>query len=199
MSRTRADDRSAKAPRHGTATSACATSPARRATTGACAFIIAYRTNHRIIKSGTDFRDLSSATLNLSAPDDNAIRRRVIDTMTGKHHYVVPSSPTSPAVDKLVNKLLGSVTKTLSQPVCFSITPFDARSEVVRTRESSLGNWTADVLLHAYDESLVDKKIVITKNPDHDSKLTISSGEHTGFGLVPGSAQATQSEVRSSS
>lgn len=75
-----------------------------------------------------------------------------------------------------MNKLLSSVTKTLSQPVCFSITPFDARSEVVRTRESSLGNWTADVLLHAYDESLVDKKIVVTKNPDHDSKLTISSG-----------------------
>lgn len=79
-----------------------------------------------------------------------------------------------------MNKLLSSVTKTLSQPVCFSITPFDARSEVVRTRESSLGNWTADVLLHAYDESLVDKKIVITKNPEHDSKLTISSGKKLG-------------------
>lgn len=56
------------------------------------------------------------------------------------------------------------------------ITPFDARSEVVRTRESALGNWTADVLLHAYDESLFDKKIVISKNPKFDPKTTVASG-----------------------
>lgn len=110
-----------------------------------------------LIKSGTDFRDLSEATLALSPPNENAVRRRVITSLTGKHHYVLPTSPTSPALDKLVSNLLQSVTKTLSQPVCYTITPFDARSEVVRTQESALGNWAADVLLHAYDESLVEK------------------------------------------
>lgn len=110
-----------------------------------------------LIKSGTDFRDLSEANLALSPPNDNAVRRRVVTALTGKHHYVIPTSPTSPQLDKLVHNLLQSVTKTLSQPVCYTLTPFDARSEVVRTEESALGNWAADVLLHAYDESLVEK------------------------------------------
>ncbi|BEJ13733.1 hypothetical protein CspHIS471_0309070 [Cutaneotrichosporon sp. HIS471] len=113
----------------------------------------------RLIKSGTDFRDLSEATLELSPPNENAVRRRVITSLTGKHHYVTPASPTSPELDKLVKNLLESVTKTLHQPVCYTITPFDARSEIVRTQESALGNWAADVLLHAYDESLVEKNV----------------------------------------
>ncbi|TXT08774.1 hypothetical protein VHUM_02902 [Vanrija humicola] len=109
-----------------------------------------------IIKSGTDFRDLSSAVLGLSAPNPNAIRRRTIASLTGKHHYVVPSSPTNVEMERLIDSLLASVQETLGKPVCFSLSPFDARSEIVRTRESSLGNWVADVLLHAYDESLVE-------------------------------------------
>lgn len=37
------------------------------------------------------------------------------------------------------------------------MTPFDARSEIVRTQETGLGNWVADVLIHAYAESLLEK------------------------------------------
>lgn len=128
-----------------------------------------------LIKSGTDFRDLSEATLALSPPNDNVVRRRVITSLTGKHHYVLPTSPTSPELDKLVANLLQSVSKTLSEPVCYTITPFDARSEVVRTQESSLGNWAADVLLHAYDESLVEKNSRI-KFEKEDSTQTETEG-----------------------
>lgn len=120
-----------------------------------------------LIKSGTDFRDLSSATLVLSPPNDGAVRRRLITSMTGQHHYVVPSSPGSPQMDQLVKSLLADVTQALSQPVCYTLTPFDARSEVVRTRESALGNWVADVLLHAYDESLAEgSRIEFEKEQD---------------------------------
>lgn len=109
-----------------------------------------------LIKSGTDFRDLTSANLELSPVNDKAIRRRTITALTGKHNYVLPSSASSPEVDKLVNSLLNTVSKTLNKSVCYSLTTFDARSEIIRTRESSLGNWAADVLLHAYDESLAE-------------------------------------------
>lgn len=112
-------------------------------------------TTHRLIKSGTDFRDLSSAVLTLSEPTD-AIRRRTITSLKGKHHYILPSSPSSAPFDEMLKKLLSSVSKTLSQPVCFTLTPFDARSEIVRTQETGLGNWLADVLLHAYAESALD-------------------------------------------
>lgn len=50
--------------------------------------------------------------------------------------------------------LLSTVSGTLSKPVCFTLTPFDARSEMVRTRETALGNWIADILMNAYAESL---------------------------------------------
>jgi len=115
-------------------------------------------TNFSLIKSGTDFRDLTSAYLELSPPDDTAVRRRTVTALRGKHNYVTPSMPSSPDVDQLIMRLLATVNKTLGQSVCYTLTPFDARSEVVRTRESSLGNWAADVLLHAYDEALVERK-----------------------------------------
>ncbi|RXK38756.1 hypothetical protein M231_03932 [Tremella mesenterica] len=108
-----------------------------------------------LIKSGTDFRDLSSATLSLSPPT-NSIRRRTIMSLTGVHHYVLPVSPSSPSIDALLKNLLSSVSSTLSKSVCFTLTPFDARSEMVRTRETGLGNWAADVLLHAYAESMIE-------------------------------------------
>ncbi|TXT12211.1 uncharacterized protein COLE_02621 [Cutaneotrichosporon oleaginosum] len=132
----------------------------------------------RLIKSGTDFRDLSEAWLELSPPNENAVRRRVITALTGKHHYVTPASPTSPELDKLANNLLESVNKTLKQPVCYTITPFDARSEVVRTQESALGNWAADVLLHAYDESLVEKntRIQFEKGEGDKESLALKEG-----------------------
>jgi hypothetical protein len=59
-------------------------------------------------------------------------------------------------MDDMLKELLSSVEGTLQKPVCFTLTPFDARSEVVRTRETGLGNWAADVLMHAYAESLIE-------------------------------------------
>lgn len=110
----------------------------------------------RLIKSGTDFRDLSSATLTLSQPSDRTRKRR-IENLKGKHHYILPSSPSNKDVEELLKSLLSSVSSTLSRPVCWSLTPFDARSEIVRTQETGLGNWVADVLIHAYAESLLEK------------------------------------------
>ncbi len=109
----------------------------------------------RLIKSGTDFRDLSSAVLTFSQPTTST-RKRLITELSGKHHYVLPSSPSSPSFERLLSSLLSSVSSTLSKPVCFTLRPLDARSEVVRTRETGLGNWVADVLMHAYAESLME-------------------------------------------
>jgi 5'-nucleotidase len=60
-------------------------------------------------------------------------------------------------MEDLLKSLLSSVSSTLSKPVCWSLTPFDARSEIVRTQETGLGNWMADVLMHAYAESLLER------------------------------------------
>lgn len=123
-----------------------------------------------LIKSGTDFRDLTSATLTLSDSSSSSIRRKTISNLKGEHLYVVPSSPTSPDFDALIHQLLSSVSDTLSKPVCFALTPFDARSELVRTKETGLGNWVADVLLHAYAESGVEGRKFVRKKEDSNDE-----------------------------
>ncbi|WWC97747.1 hypothetical protein V866_004633 [Kwoniella sp. B9012] len=111
----------------------------------------------RLIKSGTDFRDLTSASLELTPTKPGSIRKHLITSLKGKHLYVLPSSPSSESFDTMVNSLLASVSEAIQKPVCFTLSPFDARSEIVRTQENGLGNWIADVLLHAYAESMLDK------------------------------------------
>ncbi|WVQ81605.1 hypothetical protein IAT38_003729 [Cryptococcus sp. DSM 104549] len=112
----------------------------------------------RLIKSGTDFRDLTSALLHLEPTPPGSVRRHIVSSLTGRHLYVLPSSPSSTFFEELVKSLLSSVSEALSKPVCFTLAPFDARSEVVRTQESGLGNWIADVLCHAYAESLMEDR-----------------------------------------
>lgn len=111
-----------------------------------------------LIKSGTDFRDLTEASLTLQDTPEGSIRRKVIVSLTGKHHEITPTSETSPEIEDLVDSLLSTVSKTLSKPVCFSLTPLDVRSEHVRTSESAVGDFVADILLHSYAELLGDKK-----------------------------------------
>lgn len=111
-----------------------------------------------LIKSGTDFRDLSEASLTLQDTPEGSVRRKVITSLTGKHHEITPASETSPEIEDLVDSLLSTVSKTLSKPVCFSLTPLDVRSEHVRTSESAVGDFVADILLHSYAELLTDKQ-----------------------------------------
>jgi 2',3'-cyclic-nucleotide 2'-phosphodiesterase (5'-nucleotidase family) len=108
-----------------------------------------------LIKSGTDFRDLSSCTLTLSS-HPSSIRRRLISSIEGKHHYVLPTSASSPEYEELIDGLMATVGKELGKPVAYTLTEFDALSENVRTKETGLGNWVADVLRHAYAESGLD-------------------------------------------
>ena len=107
-----------------------------------------------LIKSGTDFRDLSEAVFELEDTPAGSVRNKVVKSLSGKHHEITPATPTAPEIDKLVDSLLSTVSDTLSKPVCFSLTPFDVRSEKVRTEETAIGNWVADILMHAYAERL---------------------------------------------
>ncbi|KAK4685256.1 hypothetical protein P7C73_g4898, partial [Tremellales sp. Uapishka_1] len=142
----------------------------------------------RLIKSGTDFRDLSAAMLTLTPTPPNSTRAHLISSLTGKHHYVLPSSPTSKPFESLTQSLLSTVSSTLSKPVCFTLTPFDARSEVVRTRETGLGNWIADVLIHGYAESLIEggrggEKLDKDGKPIKEKANKVEKEETEGEGL----------------
>src|SRR5688572_19604575 len=57
---------------------------------------------------------------------------------------------------QIVDKATESVKAKMSKVIGWTETELDARSGTVRARESSLGNLTADLMLHAYPNLHVD-------------------------------------------
>ncbi|CCF53628.1 related to 5`-nucleotidase precursor [Ustilago hordei] len=114
-------------------------------------------TNAMVVKSGTDFRDLSELKLELSEPNNNAIRTRTIKSLSVKRYRASPDDPTSPELKSMLDDLLAKISKSTSQSVAYTLTPWDVRSEKVRTDESAFGNFVADVLMNSYEEVLRER------------------------------------------
>ncbi len=105
-----------------------------------------------VVKSGTDFRDLSEINLTLSSTPEGSLRSRVIsrimgiwfvhytilnltDLVSGKRHVVEPGSKSSEPMAKLLKTLLSSVSLALKAPLCQSTVMIDVRSSYIRTTE----------------------------------------------------------------
>ncbi|KAF7338627.1 25S rRNA adenine-N(1) methyltransferase [Mycena venus] len=100
-----------------------------------------------VCKSGTDFRDLSEITLELETTTAGSIRKKVISRISGKKHSTKPGSKSSEKLTEILKTVLSSVSSTLKAPVCNSAVAMD----------SAAGNWFADVIRHAYDDTLAMK------------------------------------------
>ncbi|KAF7800272.1 hypothetical protein EIP86_011519 [Pleurotus ostreatoroseus] len=107
-----------------------------------------------IVKSGTDFRDLSEFALELEDTSEGSVRRKLIKRISGIHHETKPGSRSSTKVAECLKDLLPTLSKALKAPLCKTAVELDCRSAIVRTIESASGNWFADVLRHAYDQAL---------------------------------------------
>ncbi|KZP23681.1 Metallo-dependent phosphatase [Athelia psychrophila] len=110
-----------------------------------------------LVKSGTDFRDLSELTLELQDTPAGSVRRKVIKQIVGKRHSTKPGSEGSPELAELLENLLSGVSSAMKAPVCKTEFELDLRSQFIRTAEASqsaAGNWFADVIRHAYDDAL---------------------------------------------
>ncbi|KAJ7445778.1 Metallo-dependent phosphatase-like protein [Mycena galericulata] len=107
-----------------------------------------------VCKSGTDFRDLSEITLELEAAPPGSVRKQLIKRITGTRHSTKPGSKSSEKLTEILKTVLSSVSSTLKAPVCNTQVAIDVRSQFIRTEESAAGNWFADVIRHAYDDTL---------------------------------------------
>ncbi|KAJ2692338.1 hypothetical protein H4R19_006172, partial [Coemansia spiralis] len=105
---------------------------------------------HRIIISGTDFRDMSEVLLELNEPAQAGVE---IERVTVKRHRVTSKAPEAPAVKCIVDKIEAQLSKALDKVIGYSTAALDARSSVTRMQESSLGNLTSDLMRHYYAES----------------------------------------------
>jgi len=122
-----------------------------------------------VVKSGSDFRDLSEMTLELSPAPGGSVRNKVISKVTGKRHEVKPSMRSSKPFADLLKSLLSSVDKTLKAPLCKTDVMVDVRSTYIRVQEvlllsyqmtddrsyfqSPICDWFLDIVRHVYDDS----------------------------------------------
>ena len=104
-----------------------------------------------MLKSGTDFRNLSVVEFyGYEGPGD------------GRTYYheaifsfeVTKAIEPDPQVRDLVREVTEGLQKKLSKTVGYSLTPLDATGEGVRTRESNLGNFAADIMRFYYQTDL---------------------------------------------
>ncbi|KAG9318101.1 Metallo-dependent phosphatase-like protein [Chiua virens] len=110
-----------------------------------------------IVKSGTDFRDLSELTLELEDTPPGSIRQKLIKAVHGKRHEIRPGMPSSKNLHKILGDILSSVSRAFTVPVCITEVELDLRSWFLRTEERGAANWFADALRHAYDDILRTK------------------------------------------
>ncbi|KAG2499914.1 hypothetical protein HYH03_002202 [Edaphochlamys debaryana] len=94
--------------------------------------------NNLMIKSGTDFRDMSIIEVELpdNCPDPKmSVERIVIDG----------SVPEDPATKDIVDEYMKLMGEKMDEEIGETLEDLDGRFQVVRNRESNLGNFVADV------------------------------------------------------
>jgi len=110
-----------------------------------------------VVKSGTDFRDLSEIKIVLESTPKGSVRNKIVKSITGKRHIVLPGSKSSEPMSSLLKTVLSSVSSTFKAPVCTTATIIDVRSCFIRVTESPVANLISDIVRYAYDDTLCVK------------------------------------------
>lgn len=109
-----------------------------------------------VIKSGTDFRDLSEINIELRDAPLGSVRKKFIASIkgvwfpdilvgeeliymldSGKRHRTNPKGPSSEHLKLVLSTILESVSKNMKKPICVTSEPLDLRSKYIRTSEVS--------------------------------------------------------------
>ncbi|KDN48501.1 Metallo-dependent phosphatase [Tilletiaria anomala UBC 951] len=148
-----------------------------------------------IVKSGTDFRDLSSITLEVQRNSGSDVgwhisRMRVERHRPAAHPPLSPKgTPTSyPPLQPLkqeLDTLMQRISLATDQPVANSLTAWDCRSEYIRTEENAFGDFCADIILHAYDDALRGQEQRGELAPARTSTMSSSAGTASSAGPSP--------------
>ncbi|KAL4266750.1 5'-nucleotidase family protein [Pleurotus pulmonarius] len=108
-----------------------------------------------VVKSGTDFQDISEVILELKDTPAGSIRKKVIQEISGKRHVTRGDTAEDQALKTIFDRELGTINASMSEAIFVSEVQLDCRSSYIRLEESPVGNWVADCLRNAYDEALI--------------------------------------------
>ncbi|KAG2448377.1 hypothetical protein HYH02_006959 [Chlamydomonas schloesseri] len=94
--------------------------------------------NNLLVKSGTDFRDLSVVRVEL--PGGGGAPK-----LTPERIPIVSAVPEDPATKAIVDEYMKLMGEKMDEVVVETLEPLDGRFQTVRTKESNLGNFVCDV------------------------------------------------------
>ncbi|GMI18964.1 hypothetical protein TeGR_g4904 [Tetraparma gracilis] len=101
-----------------------------------------------VLKSGTDFRDLTKLQLNFVDNEDGSCTVKV----TGEERKVIDSSvPEDPGVKAVVNRYLGVLGAEMEKKIGHSNVELESRFAMIRTQETNLGNFITDIMRRGTD------------------------------------------------
>ncbi|KAJ2394941.1 hypothetical protein GGI05_001817, partial [Coemansia sp. RSA 2603] len=107
-------------------------------------------TGRRLVKSGTDFRDLSEITLEIATTDAGS---KIVAKVSVTRVRTTSKAPENSEIKEMVTKIEDHLGKALDKVIGFTTVPWDARSTVCRVQESNIGNLSADLMRLCYAES----------------------------------------------
>ncbi|KAJ2558494.1 hypothetical protein EV175_000764 [Coemansia sp. RSA 1933] len=92
----------------------------------------------RLVKSGTDFRDLSEISFNVGGK------------ISVTRHRVTRDIPEDAEIKQMVDTIEAHLDKAMDKLIGFTTIPWDARSTVCRTQESNIGSFSGDLMRLCY-------------------------------------------------
>ncbi|KAI9286286.1 Metallo-dependent phosphatase-like protein [Umbelopsis sp. AD052] len=105
-------------------------------------------TKLRVVKSGTDFRELSEITMDVARDENGACR---IDTIQVTRKPITADVAVDEETEKLVDDIGKTVSAKTEYAIGYTLEALDGRSSAVRTKETNLGNLTSDLMMNAYN------------------------------------------------
>ncbi|KAJ6526896.1 Metallo-dependent phosphatase [Mycena vulgaris] len=107
-----------------------------------------------VVKSGTDFQDISEVIITLKDAPAGSVRRKLIQELKGKRHVTRGTAAVNEGIKAIFDHELKTFNDSMSQSICITDVVIDVQSKHIRVQESVIGNWVTDCLRHAYDEAL---------------------------------------------
>ncbi|CAG8689598.1 15429_t:CDS:2 [Funneliformis mosseae] len=105
----------------------------------------------RVVKSGTDFRELSIIECGVDEIDnEEGGTIKIIKNLSVTRQEITSTVAEDPHFAELITATTSNITEKMSKPVAYTLTPWDCRSTMLRTQETAFGNFVADLMLYAY-------------------------------------------------
>ncbi|KAJ2963091.1 hypothetical protein NQZ79_g1800 [Umbelopsis isabellina] len=104
-----------------------------------------------VIKSGTDFRELSLLTIDIEKDQSG---KCVVTAVSADRKPITSDMKVDEKTEGLVQDIAKTVSTKTAYAIGYTMTALDGRSSAVRTKETTLGNITSDLMMNAYNSRI---------------------------------------------